>query len=113
MLEMPRRHLSPRPYISTESRVPLPRHAFAAFTCVRTAWCTCVLFMVPLSAHAYLDPGTGSLIFQSLLAVLFGIGVAFRQLRAWIARGWHWLLRRPPPDRADDNRKGDAGSDRE
>jgi hypothetical protein len=56
------------------------------------------LLAVPATAHAYIDPGTGSLVFQSLLAVLFGVGVAFRRLRAWAARLWAFVLRRPRPD---------------
>lgn len=64
---------------------------------IRFAICVSTLSALPLTSHAYLDPGTGSLLFQSLLAVLFGIGVAFRQLRQWIAKVWAFILRRPPP----------------
>lgn len=63
----------------------------------RLALCLAALLCVPVTASAYLDPGTGSLIFQSLLAVLFGVGVAFRQVRAWVAKAWAFILRRPPP----------------
>ena len=64
-------------------------------TMTRVVLCVMTLGIAPVSAFAYLDPGTGSLLFQSLLAVLFGIGVAFRQLRAWISRAWSFVLRRP------------------
>lgn len=53
---------------------------------------------MPSTAHAYIDPGTGSLVFQSLLAMLFGIGVAYRKLRAWAMRLWAFVLRRPRPN---------------
>lgn len=65
---------------------------------VRIALCLLSLVAFPATASAYIDPGTGSLLFQSLLAVLFGIGVAFRKLHSWIAQFWAWLLRRPRPD---------------
>ena len=32
-------------------------------------------------AHAYLDPGTGGLIIQALLAFMIGIGVYFRTIK--------------------------------
>lgn len=66
---------------------------------MRFALCLTSLAGAPLIAHAYIDPGSGSLLFQSLLAVLFGIGVAFRQLRQWLAQMWSVLLRRQPPER--------------
>ncbi len=64
----------------------------------RAALCLLALLAAPATACAYIDPGTGSLIFQSLLAVLFGIGVGFRKLRLWVARLWAFILRRPRPD---------------
>ena len=62
----------------------------------RVALCIFTLFAEPLTAHAYLDPGAGSLLFQSLLAVLFSIGVGLRQFRQWIARAWAFISRRRP-----------------
>ncbi len=57
---------------------------------------------MPITASAYIDPGTGSLVFQSLLALLFGVGVAFRKLKSWMAKLWALILRRPErQDRAD------------
>ena len=67
-------------------------------TPARTAWWLLVLLAMPATAHAYIDPGTGSLLFQSLLAVLFGVGVAFRRLKTVVARVWAFLLRRPRQD---------------
>jgi len=64
----------------------------------RLALLAAALMLAPATAHAYIDPGTGSLLFQSLLAVLFGAGVAFRKIRSWISRLWAFVLRRPRPD---------------
>jgi hypothetical protein len=68
---------------------------------VRICLCTVALTIAPATASAYIDPGTGSLLFQSLLAMLFGIGVAFRKLREWFARAWRFVLRRPRAEEAD------------
>jgi hypothetical protein len=37
-------------------------------------------------AYAYIDPGTGSLIYQTVLTVLLGLGFMLRRSRASIAR---------------------------
>jgi hypothetical protein len=37
-------------------------------------------------AFAYVDPGTGSLIYQTALTLLLGIGVVLRRSRASLAR---------------------------
>jgi len=34
--------------------------------------------LVPVSAHAYVDPGTGSFIIQGIIATLVGAGVAIK-----------------------------------
>jgi len=60
--------------------------------------CLCALLVLPATAHAYIDPGTGSLLFQSLLAVLFGVGAAFGRLRAWVAKFFRSVLKRPHAD---------------
>jgi hypothetical protein len=99
--------------MSTHHGLTPARRSTAAGTVARLAWCAGALCMLPLPAHAYLDPGSGSLIFQSLLALLFGIGVAFRQLRAWVARAWAWLLRRPLPPKPGDGREDGPGGDPE
>ena len=35
-------------------------------------------------AYAYLDPGSGSLLFQSLLALFFTVAIGWRRLKQWI-----------------------------
>ena len=41
-----------------------------------------LLFAIfPLHAHAYLDPGTGSMIIQSVIAIFVALLVYFRQLK--------------------------------
>ena len=39
----------------------------------------------PSVAHAYIDPGAGSLLYQTSLAVFLGLAVVFR--RAWVKVG--------------------------
>lgn len=55
----------------------------------------CVMFLCFISfslsqAYAYLDPGTGSMVVQAVIAALAAAGVAFsvfrRKLRAFVAR---------------------------
>ena len=47
----------------------------------------------PRDAAAYIDPGTGSLAYQSLIAIVLGVGLFWRQLRSRIAA----LFRRREP----------------
>jgi hypothetical protein len=61
--------------------------------------CCSALLLMPGLAHAYLDPGTGSLLFQSLLAVLFGVSVAWRRLREFVASCFRKLF---TPKRSND-----------
>lgn len=42
---------------------------------------TFIFFLLPDNAHAYVDPGAGSTIYQSILSVVTWIGVFFRKLR--------------------------------
>jgi tetrahydromethanopterin S-methyltransferase subunit C len=56
---------------------------------------------LPGTAYAYLDPGSGSLIFQSLLALVFGIGVGVRAIRHYISEGIGKLLGRKRTDDTD------------
>ena len=48
-------------------------------------------FGFPLSAHAYLDPGTGSYIFQLLIAGLVGVGFVvklyWKRIRSFFTGG--------------------------
>ena len=52
-----------------------------------------LLLAAPTPAHAYLDPGTGSMLIQAALAALFGLGLALRQVRSRLAAAARWLLR--------------------
>jgi len=47
---------------------------------------TLLLLISERSAHAYIDPGSGSLIYQTALAVLLGAGFFFRRTLASISR---------------------------
>jgi hypothetical protein len=44
-----------------------------------------VLIVTPRQAYAYINPGAGSLVYQTLLAVIVGLGFVLRSARAWIA----------------------------
>jgi hypothetical protein len=50
----------------------------------------CVVFGIAGTAHAYIDPGTGSFFFQMLAAAIFGALFAIRnrwkQVRGWLHR---------------------------
>jgi len=45
----------------------------------------CLLVIWVDHAHAYIDPGAGSMVLQALLAALIGIGVFVRQARTAMA----------------------------
>ena len=42
---------------------------------------TILIFCWTEDAYGYFDPGTGSMIFQVLLALFIGIGLAIKQIR--------------------------------
>jgi hypothetical protein len=65
---------------------------------IRFLLCVAAAVCMPSIAHAYLDPGTGSLIFQSLLALLFGVGVAWRKVRETVAGIWRRVFSRKHDD---------------
>ncbi len=44
-----------------------------------------VVLLTERSAFAYVDPGTGSLLYQAALALLIGLGLAVRRIRGSIA----------------------------
>jgi hypothetical protein len=46
----------------------------------------CLLALLPLSAHAYVDPGTGMLLWQGLIALIGAVIVFFRSPRDAIKR---------------------------
>lgn len=49
-------------------------------------------------AHAYLDPGSGSLLFQAILALLFSVGMGWRRIKQLI-RGFF----KKSPEKFDDS----------
>jgi len=44
-----------------------------------------VFLLAERSAYAYVDPGTGSLLYQAALTMLLGLGLAVRRIRGSIA----------------------------
>lgn len=44
-----------------------------------------VFLLAERSAYAYIDPGTGSLLYQAALTMLLGLGLAIRRIRGSIA----------------------------
>jgi hypothetical protein len=42
--------------------------------------------LLPLSAHAYLDPATGSILVQGLIGAIAAIGVFFGRIRGAVRR---------------------------
>jgi hypothetical protein len=60
-----------------------------------------LFFLIPSTqAHAYLDPGSGSLIIQALIAGLLGLLVALRAFRETIL-SFLGIKRSPPKDEDD------------
>ena len=45
-----------------------------------TVYAVAVCFIMATPAHAYLDPGTGSMLLQGLAAGLLGVGVFWRKI---------------------------------
>lgn len=56
------------------------------------------LILLANDAHAYLDPGSGSLLFQALLALLFSVGIGWRRIKRLIGS-----LFKKSPERLDDS----------
>jgi cytochrome b561 len=54
------------------------------------------LVTIPM-AHAYVDPGTGSYIFQVLIGAVLGIAVA---MKLWWRRLWGFVTRKPSAAKA-------------
>ena len=40
----------------------------------------CFIFLIPNVSFAYLDPGTGSIILQALVAGIIGLGIFWRRI---------------------------------
>ncbi len=57
-----------------------------------------ILLLLPSPAFAYIDPGTGSLIFQALVAMLAGVLVFFNTLKIKVLQ---WLGKLPPPEESE------------
>ena len=55
-----------------------------------------VLALGERPAYAYVDPGTGNLIYQTLLTLVIGVGLVFRQVRYSITRFVKRLAGRNP-----------------
>ena len=68
---------------------------------IRISSLSLILFLLPSSAHAYIDPGTGSFFFQLLMAglfsMLFAIKMTWRNIKAYIQR----FTFRSQPDKHD------------
>ena len=45
-----------------------------------------ILLLAERPAHAYIDPGTGSLIYQTAIGLLLGFGFMFRRVAAGVIR---------------------------
>jgi hypothetical protein len=64
------------------------------------------LILTPREVSAYIDPGTGSMVYQALLAVILGLGFVLRGARARIAefvRGVFGLRSRPSKSSRDEH----------
>ena len=59
------------------------------------------LLLLPATAHAYLDPGTGSMLLQALVGGAAGVAVL---VRVFWRRLTAWLPSRRDPDAARDDR---------
>ena len=53
------------------------------FIIAMTVW---LLLLVEQPAYAYIDPGSGSLIYQTALSLIFGAGLVLRRFRGSVAR---------------------------
>jgi hypothetical protein len=65
-----------------------------------------LLALVPATAHAYIDPGSGSLLLQSLIALVVGGWLAFR---LFASRFWAKMRGKAPEESADEG--PDASND--
>ncbi len=63
------------------------------------------LLATPTLVHAYIDPGTGSILIQGLIAVVIG---ALFTVKIWWHRVRSFFTRQPPPDSPADDPAGRA-----
>ncbi len=56
--------------------------------------CVAILIVTTTNAYAYIDPGSGALIWQLLLAAFFGAIFYIRKVRSWIQKiiEWAWSI---------------------
>jgi hypothetical protein len=52
------------------------------------------MMLTPRQADAYIDPGTGSMVYQALIAVILGLGFVLRGARARVAEFVRGVFRR-------------------
>lgn len=45
-----------------------------------------ILLLMPLQAFAYVDPGTGTMLWQMLLGLVVGAGFYSRRIFGWLTR---------------------------
>ena len=57
-----------------------------------------MLLVAEAPAHAYIDPGSGSLLYQALLAGLLGLGFTFRRTTATVSRFFRRMTGRSSGD---------------
>lgn len=74
--------------------------ALKLFACLAAIQC----FAFPSNAHAYLDPGTGSIILQGVLAAFIAGGMYLRTIRMKIVSFFRFS-RKPAKPAATDARK--------
>jgi hypothetical protein len=65
-----------------------------------------MLMMAEQPAHAYIDPGSGSLIYQTAIGLLLGFGFMFRRVAAGVTRFFRGR------SHADTHAQEDAAADR-
>ena len=67
------------------------------------------LLAVPQTSYAYIDPGTGSLILQGLVAMFVGAAFTLKSFfRQRIKPVIDWILRRPRREAAPEERPADG-----
>ncbi len=62
--------------------------------CVEVGVLTAAFLLTPKDALAYIDPGTGSLAYQTILAIFLGACFVFRHTISKIARAFRAIAKR-------------------
>lgn len=65
---------------------------------VLKTWFACVLFCTPISAFAYVDPGTGGMLLQAILAVVASLIFYLRNPFQLIRDIKFWFSQKDPKD---------------